>query len=161
MRALGLLEGPVHAECRLTPEGVFVIEVAARPIGGLCSRVLRFGASGDISLEELLLRHACGERVATVEREHLAAAVMMIPIPRRGIFKRVLGTDAAREVKYVEDVRVTAKPDQLLEPLPEAGNYLGFVFARAPRPDDAEDAVRTAHTRLTFAIEPAIHVSPA
>jgi biotin carboxylase len=154
--ALGLRHGPLHAECRLTPQGVFVLEVAARPIGGLCSRVLRFGGAGETSLEELLLRHAMGEDVATVEREPSAAAVMMIPIPKRGIFKRVDGVPAAREVEHVEDVHVTARIDQLIEPLPEAGSYLGFIFARAPLPDDAETAVRDAHRRLTFAIDPAI-----
>lgn len=157
-RALGLREGPVHAECRVTPSGVFVLEVAARPIGGLCSRVLRFGASGEISLEELLLRHACGEEVSSIQRERPAAAVMMIPIPKRGIFKRVDGVDDARRVAHVDDVRMTAKTDQLLEPLPDAGSYLGFIFARAPRPQDAEGAVREAHRRLTFTIEPAIAV---
>lgn len=158
-RALGLWHGPIHAECRLMAEGVFVLEVAARPIGGLCSLVLRFGASGDISLEELLLRHACGQDVDRLGRETAAAAVMMIPIPKRGIFKRVDGVEDARQVVYVEDVRMTAKVDQLLEPLPEAGSYLGFIFARAPRPQDAEGAVREAHRRLTLAIDPAIAIS--
>ena len=157
--ALGLREGPVHAECRLTPSGVFVLEVAARPIGGLCSRVLRFGASGEISLEELILRHACGEDVDGIVREPSAAAVMMIPIPKRGIFKRVDGVDDARGVEHVEDVLVTAKTDQLLEPLPEAGSYLGFIFARASSALDAERAVREAHGRLAFAIDPAIAVT--
>lgn len=161
-RALGLWHGPIHAECRVTPDGgVFVLEVAARPIGGLCSRVLRFGASGDVSLEELLLRHANGEDVGSIHREAAAAAVMMIPVPRRGIFKRVDGVEDARRVAHVEDVRMTAKIDQLLEPPPEAGSYLGFIFARAVRPQDAEAAVREAHRRLTFAIDPAIAVSRA
>lgn len=153
--ALGLRHGPVHAECRVTDRGVFVLELAARPIGGLCSSVLRFGA-GDISLEALLLRHACGDDVSGVRREPQSAAVMMIPIPKRGLFKRVDGVDAARRVPHVDDVRITAKVDQLLEPLPEAGSYLGFIFARAPRPADAERAVRDAHARLAFAIDPAI-----
>jgi biotin carboxylase len=157
-RALGLRDGPVHAECRLTPSGVFVLEVAARPIGGLCSRVLRFGASGEISLEELILRHACGENVDGIVREPAAAAVMMIPIPKRGILKRVEGVDAARQVTHVEEVRVTAKTDQLLEPLPEAGSYLGFIFARASSALEAERAVREAHGCLAFAIDPAIAV---
>ena len=157
-RALGLWHGPIHAECRLTTRGVFVLEVAARPIGGLCSRVLRFGASGQHSFEELLLLHACGERVDHMRRERAAAAVMMVPIPRRGIFKRVDGVENARAVRHVEDVRVTAKPDQLLEPLPEAGSYLGFIFARARRAPDAEQAVREAHRRLEFVIDPAIPV---
>ena len=35
--------GPIHAECRVNDQGgVFVLEVAARPIGGLCARALRF-----------------------------------------------------------------------------------------------------------------------
>jgi hypothetical protein len=148
---------------------VFVIEVAARPIGGLCSRVLRFdtgrGKSGSAqegrgtsSLEHLLLRHAIGEDVRGVRREEASAAVMMIPIPRRGVFRSVSGEDDARAVRFVEDVRITAKPDQLLEPLPEAGSYLGFIFARAPRRDLAERAVRDAHRRLAFVVDPAIEV---
>ena len=157
-RALGLWHGPVHAECRLTSGGVFVLEVAARPIGGLCSRVLRFGEDGGISLEELLLRHACGERTDQIRRERSAAAVMMVPIPRRGVLKRVEGVEEAQSIPYVDVVRVTAKTDQLLEPLPEAGSYLGFIFARAPRPHEAEHAVREAHRRLSFAIDPAIAI---
>jgi biotin carboxylase len=157
--ALGLTHGPVHAECRLTTEGVFVLEVAARPIGGLCSRVLRFGSNGEITLEELLLRHATGESLDRITREPSAAAVMMIPIPKAGILKEVKGTAAARTVPDVYDVRITAKPDQLLEPLPEAGSYLGFIFARSAHPADAEAAVRAAHRELTFTIDAQIPVN--
>jgi biotin carboxylase len=162
-RALGLWHGPVHAECRVNADGVFVLEVAARPIGGLCSRVLRFEMPGRerLTLEHLLLRHARGEDVSSVRRETTAAAVMMIPIPRRGVFRGVLGEDEARQVRFVEDVQMTAKPDQLLEPLPEAGSYLGFVFARAPRAEQAEAALREAHGRLTFKVDPAIDLQAA
>jgi biotin carboxylase len=159
VRALGLEEGPVHAECRISASGVFVLEVAARPIGGLCSRVLRFGPSGEMPLEELLLRHACGEPTVGIERELSASAVMMIPIQRRGILRRVEGVEAARHVARIENVEITAKADQLLEPLPEAGSYLGFIFARAPRAADAEQAVREAHRRLAFVLDPAIVVT--
>jgi biotin carboxylase len=159
VRALGLTHGAVHAECRLTADGVFVLEVAARPIGGLCSRVLRFGRSGDISLEELLLRHACGEDVSGLRREPRAAAVMMVPIPKRGIFKRVEGVEDARAVRGIEEVQITARPDQLLEPLPEAASYLGFIFARAEEAGEAERAVREAHARLTFRIDAPLPVA--
>ena len=163
--ALGLAHGPIHAECRVSPPDtvgqppqVHVLEVAARPIGGLCSRVLRFTSDGvSVSLEHVLLAHALGGRVAAAGDE-LAAAVMMIPIPRRGILRSVAGEDRAREVPHVEDVRITAKQDQLLEPLPEAGSYLGFVFARAPLPTEAEAAVREAHRRLVFTVDGAIDV---
>jgi hypothetical protein len=161
--ALGLAHGPVHAECRVNDEGVFVLEVAARPIGGLCSRVLRFeNARTDdgstSSLEHVLLRHACGDDVSMYGRERRAAAVMMIPIPRRGVLKSVTGEEEARAVRCVEDVQITAKRDHRLEPLPEAGSYLGFIFARADQPRDAEAAVRDAHAKLTFEIGPTINV---
>jgi hypothetical protein len=149
----------VHAECRANAAGVYVLEVAARPIGGLCSRVLRFH-DGDAtrSLEHVLLRHALGEDVSAVSRESAAAAVMMIPIPTRGMFRAVSGEEQARAVPYVEGLQMTAKKDHLLETLPEAGSYLGFIFARAPRAELAEAAVREAHARLTFTIDPPIAV---
>ena len=169
VRALGLHHGPIHAECRVAPDGIYILEVAARPIGGLCSRVLRFTrraetvvAAAEVhSLEDLLLRHAVGEHMGEFAREPCGAAVMMIPIPGRGVLKRVDGIAAARRVPHVEDVRITAKKDQLLEPLPEAGSYLGFIFARAPRAGEAEAAVRAAHGELRFTIAPPIGVVPA
>jgi biotin carboxylase len=158
-RAIGLMHGPVHAECRIGPHGITMLEVAARPIGGLCARVLRFeGDRRTLTLEELLLRHAIGEDTSVYLREAGAAAVMMIPIPRRGIYKRVEGEACAREVAYVEDVRITARQDQLLEPLPEGDSYLGFIFARAGKPQAAVGALREAHARLRFEIDPEVRV---
>ena len=158
--ALGLLHGPVHAECRIGASGITMLEVAARPIGGLCSKVLRFERAGMVApLEELLLRHATGEDTDAFARESTAAAVMMIPIPRRGVFKGVDGELAARDVPHVEEVRITAKPDQLLEPLPEGDSYLGFIFARTTDPIDAVEAVRTAHRALAFHIDQEIKVN--
>jgi len=149
--ALGLRHGAIHAECRIGPDGPVLIEIAARPIGGLCSRVLRFDP--DVSLEEILLRHAIGEDVSTWRREAAAAAVMMVPIPKRGVLRRVEGVDRARETPGVADVQITAKPDQVIEPLPEAGSYLGFIFGRAQDSTLAEAAVREAHRRLTLVID--------
>jgi hypothetical protein len=157
--ALGLRNGPIHAECRVNSEGVYVLEVAARPIGGLCSKVLRFGTgSTSRSLEYVLLQHALGHDVSRESRETEAAAVMMIPIPCRGVLRGVAGEDEARLVPFVHDLQITAKRDQLLEPLPEAGSYLGFIFARGPLPAQVEAAVREAHQRLAFTIVPAIDV---
>ncbi len=156
--ALGLRHGPVHAECRVGPDGIFILEIAARPIGGLCSQVLRFDEQR-VSLEDVLLRHAIGHDVSPYRRETQAAAVMMIPIPKRGIYRSVEREAEARSVPGIEDLRITAKPDQLLEPLPEAGSYLGFIFARAARANEAEAALREAHRRLAFTIDPAIPVT--
>jgi hypothetical protein len=108
----------------------------------------------------MLLRHALGEEPSAWRRDPDASGVMMIPIPRRGTLRGVGGLDAAKEVPQVTDVRVTAKIDQLLVPLPEGASYLGFIFARAPGPADVERALREAHGRLTFRIDPELLVLP-
>jgi biotin carboxylase len=158
--AIGLRHGPIHAECRVNPQGVFVLEVAARPIGGLCARSLRFSNAVDrvISLEELLLRHAVGEAPEQWSRERDASGVMMIPIPCRGTYRRVSGLEAARQVAGIEEITITAKPDQVLVPLPEGASYLGFIFARGESRQLVERSLRRAHECLHFAIEPQLRV---
>ena len=151
IQALGLTRGPVHAEMRVNPRGVWMLEVAARPIGGLCARVLP-------GLEELILRHAAGEDVSSFPMRADAAGVMMIPIPREGIYAGTEGLDDARCVSGVEDVIITAKPGQRLVPLPEGNSYLGFIFARAKSPAEAERALRMAHEKLRFEIAAALPV---
>ena len=157
--AIGLRNGPLHAECRVNDRGVYVLEVAARPIGGLCSKALRFvSPHGEATLEEVLLRHALGEDVSRVSRERAASGVMMIPIPRRGIYKGVEGEDDARSVADIVDLKITAKPDATVTPLPEGKSYLGFIFAHAPTPLAVEQALRAAHAKLRFVIDREIAV---
>jgi biotin carboxylase len=153
-RALGLTDGAVHAELRLRPAAAglepVVLEIAARSIGGLCGRTLRFGTG--MSLEELILRRALGRPVASLERERAAAAVMMIPIPRGGILEEVRGLDEARAVRHIEDVTISLHKGQEVVPLPEGSRYLGFIFSRAASPAEAEAALREAHRHLQFVI---------
>jgi biotin carboxylase len=149
-RALGLTEGPVHAEMRINAGRVSVIEIAARSIGGLCSRALRFGTG--MSLEELILRHALGLEFPAEERETRAAGVMMIPIPKAGILQEVRGLAEAREVSGIDEVTISAHVGSRLVPLPEGDRYLGFIFSRAETPELAEGALREAHARLEFRI---------
>jgi biotin carboxylase len=160
-RALELYHGPLHAEFRINAQGVWVLEIAARSIGGLCSRALRFrapGAEDGLSLEELLIRLALGENVEQVRREDSAAGVMMIPIPEAGIFREVRSADRAAGIPGVEEVLITAKPEQKLVPLPEGASYLGFIFARGPTPEFVEQALRQAHRQLGFIVTPALPV---
>jgi biotin carboxylase len=149
--ALGLAHGPVHAELRWNEQGPWLVEVAGRSIGGLCSRTLRFGV-GD-SLEELILRQACGLPL-DMAREGKAAGVMMVPIPRRGLLRAVHGVGEARAVPLVEGVEITARPGGSLLPLPEGDAYLGFIFARGETPEAVEAALREAHGKLRFEIAP-------
>ena len=150
--AIGLRHGPVHAELRLGPDGPVVLEVAARSIGGLCARTLRFGL-GAASLEELVIRNALGLELGALDRSG-AAGVMMIPIPSGGVLGEVHGVEAARAVPLVEDVQVTARAGEVLVPLPEGAAYLGFIFARGDAPAAVEQALRDAHARLAFDIAP-------
>ena len=151
-RAMGLTHGPIHAELRVNEEGAWIIEVAARAIGGLCSRALRF--SEGATLEDLIVRQAVGEDTSGFQREEQAAGVMMIPIPRAGILREVRGVEPAREVGDVEDVIITAHITQELLPPPEGASYLGFIFSRAATAAGAEGALREAHRRIEFVIEP-------
>ena len=153
---LGLRFGPVHAEMRVNNRGVWMLEVAARPIGGLCSRLLRF--EDGVGFEELLLRHAIGQDVCQARLAPGAHGVMMIPIQHGGIYSRAEGVEQARAIADIEAVEITAKEGQLLEPLPEGASYLGFLFARSVTPDLVERALRRAHGSLRFRIESSLPV---
>ncbi len=152
--ALGLRHGPLHAELRLGPGGPYVVEVAARSIGGLCSNALRFGTS--LSLEQIILRHAVsratGEQIVVPPRERRAAGAMMLPIPRAGTLRAVRGLRDAGQVPGVEEVSITLPLGQPIVPLPEGDRYLGFVIARGETPAEVEAALRDAHHRLGFVI---------
>lgn len=149
--ALGLRSGPVHAELRINEQGPWMLEIAGRSIGGLCSQTLRFGT--DMSLEELILRQAFGFEVESLSREGSAGGVMMIPIPGPGILRCVEGIEEAEAVPGVESVEITAKLHHRLVPLPEGASYLGFIFARGETPEGVEAALREAHHRLRFQID--------
>jgi biotin carboxylase len=148
-RLAGLATGPIHAEVRLNDQGIWLLEVAARSIGGLCGRVLTHSLG--MSLEELILRQAIGEPLSTAGAGG-AAGVMMIPIPRRGIYHGVEGIADAQSIPGITGVTVTAEPGQIIAPPPDGASYLGFIFARAANPAEAEAALRIANGRLRFDI---------
>ena len=149
--AYGLREGPIHAECRINDKGVWILEVAARTIGGLCGRLLRFGTGS--SLEELVLLHALGEH-PELNNETGGAGVLMIPTPQAGILRRVEGVLTAGKVPYIEEVVINVREGYELVPLPEGSSYLGFIFARAPSAEEAEAALRAAHACLRVVVMP-------
>lgn len=167
VRAVGLRHGPAHAELRYNEDGAWMLEVAARPIGGLCARALRFG---DETLEEAILRHALsGDRcrfppganpavwdTGTGLQPVMPSGVMMIPIPKGGVYQSVEGIDAAKAVPAIEEVVITAQEGQKLVPLPEGASYLGFIFARAETPGEVERALRRSHAELRFHIATAL-----
>ena len=156
--ALGLRHGPIHAELRVNEHGPWIVEIAGRSIGGLCSSVLEFGTG--MSLEELILRHAVGEDIGPVTRNGEAVGVMMIPIPASGILRRVAGIEDAEQVDGVTGIEITAPLHHPIRPLPEGASYLGFIFARGAAPDHVEQALRDAHARLRFEIVPDIPLMP-
>lgn len=155
VRALGLSHGPVHAEFRINEEGVWPLEVAPRPIGGMCAGALRFVCDGDdegMGLEELLLRHAVEMPVAEWVRETAASGVMMIPVPVSGVLESVEGQDSARAVPHIVGQEITARLHDYIAAWPEGNSYLGFLFARAETAAEVEEALRAAHGKLRFAI---------
>ncbi len=161
IRALGLSQGPVHAEFRINGEGVWPLEVAPRPIGGLCARALRFApdlASQTIGLEELLLRHALGLPDSDWPREQSASGVMMIPVPKSGILEKIEGEDAARSTPGITALEITARLRDYIAAWPEGSSYLGFLFATGNSAEEVEEAIRAAHMKLHFGLTPRLPV---
>ncbi len=161
VQALGLTEGPLHAEFRIHRDAPWVLEAAPRPIGGLCSRVLRFGPDkrgNKIFLEELLVRHALDLEGSEVSRESDAAGVMMIPVPQSGVLERVEGAEEAAATPGVEEIHITARLHDFIAAWPEGSSYLGFIFARGAAPEKVEMALRNAHRKLRFILAARLHV---
>ena len=161
VRALGLSHGPIHAEFRINGQGVWPIEVAPRPIGGLCARSLRFSFPGEtepIGLEELLVRHALELPGWNSPREPIASGVMMIPVPKSGILEAISGADAARSTPGITELTITARLHDAIVAWPEGSSYLGFLFARGYTPEGVEQALRHAHQKLSFRITPSLPV---
>jgi biotin carboxylase len=161
VRALGLSHGPIHAEFRINEHGVWPIEVAPRPIGGLCARSLRFSfdeESEPIGLEELLVRHALELPGWNSPREQTASGVMMIPVPKSGVLESVSGEEAARSIPGITELSITARLHDAIAAWPEGSSYLGFLFARGNTSEEVELALRQAHQKLSFKITPSLPV---
>lgn len=161
VRALGLSHGPIHAEFRINDEGVWPLEVAPRPIGGLCARSLRFAldsSTESISLEELLIRHALQLPFNDWPREKSASGVMMIPVPKSGILEKVEGEDEALSVRGIASLEITARRHDYVAAWPEGSSYLGFLFAKGNSPEEVESAIRAAHAKLRFQLAPRLPV---
>jgi hypothetical protein len=166
VRALGLSHGPIHAEFRINDEVAWPLEVAPRPIGGLCARALFFvdrsGRVGSptetIGLEELLLRHSVSLPGSDARRESRASAVMMIPVPRSGILESIAGEKEARATANITELHITARLHDYISAWPEGSSYLGFLFAQANTPANAEAALREAHAKLKFTLNPRLPV---
>jgi hypothetical protein len=160
-RALGLSHGPIHAEFRINKDGVWPLEIAPRPIGGLCAHALQFSPDGGdelIGFEELLLCHALELPNSDWPRERRASGVMMIPVPNSGVLQGVRGEEAARRTPGFTELRITARLHDYLAAWPEGSSYLGFLFARGNNPEEVERTLRAAHARLEFTITPRLQV---
>jgi hypothetical protein len=161
VQALGLSHGPIHAEFRINAGGVWPLEVAPRPIGGLCARALRFQekeSGATMGLEELLLRHALELPGADWPREESSSGVMMIPVPSSGVLQKVEGEDAVRGTLGITGLEMTARLHDYIVAWPEGSSYLGFLFARAGEPARVEEALHDAHAKLKFTLTPRLPV---
>lgn len=154
--AYGLCHGPVHAECRINEKGVWIIEIGARTIGGLCARLFRDLIG--IGLEELVLNHAVQGLLPTTA-ENRSVGVMMIPVPGSGVLRRVEGLVAAQQIPHVEEIVIELRDGDLLTPWPEGSRYPGFIFSKADTPEQVEQSLRAAHGQLKFVTAPVIKVA--
>ncbi|MHB8488406.1 MAG: ATP-grasp domain-containing protein [Candidatus Dormibacteria bacterium] len=156
--ALGLRHGPIHAEVRMAGDVPVVIEVAARSIGGLCSQVIRVACTdepGEIrSLENVILREACGLPLGAMHMVDSASGVFMLPIPHAGILRGVGGVDRAASLAGITGVTISIPAGERVRPLPEGDRYLGFIFARGDVPQAVEASLRQARATLDVTVTP-------
>lgn len=150
-KAYGLISGPVHAECRLNDDGAWLIELAARTIGGLCSRLLTFGTG--YTLEQLVLANAIGQHLS-IQINPGAAGVLMLPVRKEGVLRRVEGVMKAEQVPFIDEIEISLREGYKVYPLPEGASYLGFVFASAPEANVVEQALRDSFKQLNPVIAP-------
>lgn len=143
VEAIGLTEGPVHAELRA--EGSRVLEVAARTIGGRCSKALTVG--GGHTLEELVISRAAGLDGPAPDLDR-PAGILMVPIPRSGRLEEVRGVEEVRKLPHVTGVEITIPRGKLVRALPEGERYLGFAFAAGESAEEVETALRAAESAL-------------
>tara|TARA_R110002074_G_scaffold81724_1_gene182986 strand:+ start:38497 stop:39735 length:1239 start_codon:yes stop_codon:yes gene_type:complete len=153
--AYGLTEGPIHAELRLIDKDAYIIEIAARTIGGDCADMLKFGLN--IGLEELVLLQAMGKPIDIPEMKN-SVGVLMIPIPEQGILRRVEGIEKAKKINGITNIGISVREGYELLPLPEGSSYLGFIFAKAPTQHLVESALRAAQACLNVVIAPSFKV---
>ncbi len=146
--AYGLVHGPIHAEVRITETGPYLIEMASRTIGGQCAQTIEYALG--VKLEEIIIKLACEPHVEIKRKENLYAGVLMIPIQKGGVLKRVEGMTRAQQVKYISNVEIHIQPGYELIPLPRGSSYLGFIFAQAPNFDATFNALKQSHQALKF-----------
>ncbi len=148
-RALGLSHGPIHAELRIDtrsdePRPV-MLELAARSIGGLCSRSLRF--LDGVSLEMMILMNALGAAIDLAPPPG-ASGVLMLPVEREGVLQGIEGQAEARAIAGITGLSITIPLGQTVRPLPRGDRYLGFIFAEGRDAAAVEAALRLAHGKL-------------
>mgnify|MGYP001817383468 FL=1 len=154
-RAYGLETGVIHAECRIdSHDKVWILEIASRTIGGDCARMLD---NENFGIEELAISLAIDSPI-DISMPELARGVMMIPIRKQGLLKRVEGMLDAKRVEHIDSIDVIIPQGHELIPLPEGNQYLGYIFASAETPEQATEAIRKAHDKLDFITAPVFKI---
>jgi hypothetical protein len=125
---LGLTNGPIHAEFKISNNEVFLIEINPRMIGGLCSRCLSFGLFKQ-SLEELILLSFSTGKFKKVELLSNYVGVLMLPVPKSGKFISINHNEIMK-IENVSSVDITVSKNTLLQMPPNGERYLGFVFSQ-------------------------------
>lgn len=155
-KAYGLTTGAVHAECRIDRQNkIWILEIASRTIGGDCGRILDNEYFG---IEELAISLAIGCPIQ-VSMPDRARGVMMIPIEKKGLLKRVEGLLEANRVKHIDKVDIIIPEGHELVPLPEGNQYLGYIFASADTPEQVTAAIREAYAHLKFITAPVFKIT--
>lgn len=150
-KALEIKTGPIHAEFRITSDReVYLIELAARSIGGMCSNAIPL--SGGRSLEELIIAEALGMEIPEFAIENQASGVFMMPVPAKGVLRSISGVEEAKSTRWITNVTLSMMINSEVSPIPYDARYVGFIFAKAPTSRAVVEALEEAFKKIEIEI---------
>ncbi|MGP4103181.1 ATP-grasp domain-containing protein [Nonomuraea sp. KM90] len=151
LRATGAQWGATHLELKLTEDGVRVIELNARPAGGMIPELIRLVDGQDLVGQQLRLAAGLPVRLAPRRTGH--AGIRFLAVTRPGVLRHARGVEAAAGVPGVKEVLVSARPGQQVRPPRSSYDRLGHVIAHAATREELLRALGTACELIDFGEE--------
>lgn len=133
--ALGIESGPTYTQVVAGPDGVRVVELAARLGGGHDADLCR--AALGVDLNALALAAALGEAADVPPARPRGGACVRFLVAPPGELLRVDGLDGALAVDGVLDARSYRRPGYVFGELRRGADRAGFVLAAGSSRDDA------------------------
>lgn len=147
-KAVGIENGPAHAEIILTKQGPKMVEIGAR-MGGGCITTHLVPLSTGINMTQATIQTALGQQVRLEKTLDKGSAILFL-LPAGGRITEIFGVEEARAVPGVHTVEIQCKVGQRTGQLESGASRIGYVIAQADTPEQALAACRAALDRIVI-----------